>query len=368
VVCCGLAGPVARTVTLDPEVRHRQLQAFVATAQTVILRYGGTITQLAEDGFQALFGAPVAQEDHARRAVLATLDLQQTGQHSQGIASPPLHTCIGVHTGLVVVGDLGQEARRFYTAVGEAITLAVRLRQRAAPDTILISAATQCLVQDEVQAEASGTLDVAAQTAPIPVYTVHQLVRRRSGVPGRDGRTLSRFVGRERELALVHERLAHAEAGKGQVVGIVGEPGNGKSRLLYEFVQSLRGQPVTYCQAHCLAYASTIPYPLMSNLLRQLCGLGDADAPERIATSVDHYVRQIGMAPEEDAPLLLRLLDVRVEATPLDRLSPEAHKARTFALLHQVILLRTSPSTPYPGGGEPALDRCHIRRVADHVG
>jgi hypothetical protein len=102
----------------------------------------------------------------------------------------------------------------------------------------------KCLVQDEVQAEVSRTLDVAAQTAPIPVYTVYQLVRRRSGVPRHDGRTLSRFVGRERELALLHERLAHAEGGKGRVVGIAGEPGIGKSRLLYEFAQSLRGQPV----------------------------------------------------------------------------------------------------------------------------
>ncbi len=336
VLCCGLAGPVAPTMALDPETRHRQLQAFVTTAQTVILRYGGTITQLVEDGFLALFGAPMAQEDHARRAVLAALDLRQTWQDTQGMASPPLHTCIGVHTGLVVVGDLGQGAQRFYTAVGEAITLAVHLRQWATPHTILISAATQCLLQDEVQAEASGTLAVAAQAASIPVYTVHQLVGRRSGVPGPGDRALSRFAGRE--LALLHERLGHAERGQGQVVGIVGEPGIGKSRLLYEFAQSLRGQPVTYCEGHCLAYASTMPYLLMCNLLRQLCGVGDADAPERIAASVDRYVRQLGMVPEEDAPLLLQLLDVRVEATPRDQLSPDAHKARTFALLQQVLL------------------------------
>jgi tetratricopeptide (TPR) repeat protein len=193
-------------------------------------------------------------------------------------------------------------------------------------------------VQDEVQAEASGTLDVAAQAAPIPVYIVHRLVRRRSGVPRGDGRALSRFVGRERELALLHERLAHAEGGKGQVVGIAGESGIGKSRLLYEFAQCLHGQPVMYREGHCLAYASTMPYLFMRNLLRQLCGLGEADDPKSIAASVDRYLRQIGMVPEDEAPLLLRLLDVPVQATTLAPLSPEAHKARTFALLHQVIL------------------------------
>lgn len=118
----------------------------------------------------------MAQEDHARRAVLTALDLRQMWQNNQSAANPPLYACIGVHTGLVVVGDLGHEAQRFYTAVGDAITIAVRIRQRAAPDTILISAATQCLAQDEVQVEASGMLDVAAQAAPIPVYTVHQIV------------------------------------------------------------------------------------------------------------------------------------------------------------------------------------------------
>ena len=310
----------------------------MVAAQTVILRYGGTITQLAEDGLLALFGAPVAQEDHARRAVLAALDPRQTWQNSQRAANLPLHTCIGVHTGLVVVGDLGQEAQRFYTAVGEAITLAVRLRQQAAPDTILIGAATQCLTHDEVQAEASGTLDVAAHAVPIPVYTVHQLVRRRSGVPGRAGRALSRFVGRERELALLHERLAHARGGQGQVVGFAGEPGIGKSRLLYEFAQSLRRQPVIYREGHCLAYASTTPYALMRNLLRQLCGLGEADAPESIAARMEQYLRQIGIVPEDEAPILLRLLNVPVDVTALAQLRPEAHKARTFGLLHQVIL------------------------------
>jgi AAA ATPase domain/Adenylate and Guanylate cyclase catalytic domain len=192
---------------------------------------------------------------------------------------PPLHACIGGHTGLVVVGDLGQESQRFYTVVGEAITLAVRLRQQAAPDTILISAATQCLEQDEVQTEASGTLDGAAQAAPIPVYTVHQLVRRRSGVPGRFGRALSRFVGRERELALLHKRLAHASGGQGQVVGVAGEPGIGKSRLLYEFAQSLRRQPVMYREGH-----------------------SEADAPETIAARMGQYLRQIGMIAEDEAP------------------------------------------------------------------
>jgi class 3 adenylate cyclase/tetratricopeptide (TPR) repeat protein len=338
VLCCGLAEPVAPTVALDPEARHHQLQAFVVAAQTVLLRYGGTITQLIEDGLLALFGAPLAQEDHARRAVLAALDLRQTWQNSQRAANRPLDACIGVHTGLVVVGDLGQEAQRFYTAVGGAIPLAVRLRQRAAPDTILISAAAQCLVQDEVQAETCGTLDVAAQAAPIPVYTVHQLVRRRSGVPGRDGRAWSRFIGRARELALLHERLAHAGGGRGQVVGIAGEPGIGKSRLLYEFAQSLRRQSVIYREGHCLAYASTTPYSLLRNLLRQLCGLGEADAAESIAPRMDQYLRQIGMVPEDEAPILLRLLNVPVDAMALAQLRPEAHKARTFALLHQVIL------------------------------
>ena len=129
--------------------------------------------------------------------------------------SPSVPLSIGVHTGPVVVGGLGAESQRLYTAVGETLELASRLRQQAAPGAILLSAATQQLVQAEVQVDDGGTLGVAGEAAPGPVYQVRGIARRRSGVLGRGGRALSRFVGRERELAMLHERLHARHPGPG---------------------------------------------------------------------------------------------------------------------------------------------------------
>ena len=129
------------------------------------------------------------------------------------------------------------------------------------------------------------------------MYQVRGITQRRSGVLGRGGRALSRFVGRERELAMLHERLRHATQGQGQVLGIAGEPGIGKSRLLYEFCQSLRERPVTYCEGHCLAYGRATPYLPVRDLLRQLCGIAEADGPEAITTKVHACLQRWGWRP-----------------------------------------------------------------------
>ena len=337
---------------------HQVMQAVVAYAEEVIERYEGTLVHVTGDGFTALFGAPVAQEDHARRAVLAALELRQ---HLQAQPLLRLQTrgeavlaCMGVHTGSAVVGHLPHEPQRLYTAVGASTHLATRLQHLARPGTILISAATYRLVQAEVRVEACGTVDGDAGSTPVPVYTVQGIVQRRAGVPGWRARPMSRFVGRRRELAFLHKCLAQAAQGQGQVVGIVGEPGMGKSRLLYEFAHSLRGQAVVYCEGHCLAYGRTTPYLLVRDLLRQICRLREADGPETIAASVSRALQEAGMTPAVEAPLLLQLLDVPGDAAPLEQLSPQARKARTFTVLHQVFL--------HASQGQPlllAVENCH---------
>jgi tetratricopeptide (TPR) repeat protein len=179
-------------------------------------------------------------------------------------------------------------------------------------------------------------LALAALSPPVPVYTVRDLKRRRAGVPRRGGRPLSRFVGRTQELALLHARLAQAIDGRGQVIGIVGEPGLGKSRLLAEFACSLDGQAVTYGEGHCLPYDSATPYLPVRDLLRQLWGLSDP-APAAAGTAiVQQRLREAGVTSEVEALLLLQLLDVPVEQAPLAVLSPPERKARTFALLRHL--------------------------------
>jgi class 3 adenylate cyclase/tetratricopeptide (TPR) repeat protein len=339
---CTLAHATTLATQLGPEAMHSLMQEVFSLAQRTMQRYEGTITQYMGDGFLALFGAPVAHEDHARRAILAALELhQRLRTYRTGLALPRSATftvCIGLHTGPVVVGYLESDPLRLYTAVGETTHVVTQLQPLAAPGTVMISEATYRLVHDEVWADACGSLEVAATAAPMAVYTVRGIVQRRSGVPGHHARGLSRFVGRTRELAILHERLAYATQGQGQVVGIVGEPGMGKSRLLFEFAQSLTGQAVTYHAGHCLAYGSATPYLPVRDLLRQHCGISEADGPEARTAQVRRVVQEAEVTSEADALWLLQLLDIPTTPEPVASLSPQAQRARTFALLRQVFL------------------------------
>ena len=339
VLCCALAEAPTLAARLGPEAMYHLMHDVLALAQDTVQRYEGTLTQVSGEGFLALFGAPVAQEDHARRAVLAALELRQRLRVPDAIRGQPHGVAVrlGLHTGPVVVGPLAYEPQRPYTAAGDTLQLATRLQQRAAPDTLLVSAATYALVQDEVQGEVCETLSLDGPSTPVPVYAIHGLLRRRAGVPRRGARPLSRFVGRTQELALLHARLAQALGGQGQVIGIAGEPGLGKSRLLAEFVHSLRGRPVTSCEGHCLAYGSATPYLPVRDLLRQLWDLPDAAPATAITATVQQRLREAGVASEDEALVLLQLLDVPVDLAPLAALDPPERKARTFAVLWHVI-------------------------------
>jgi hypothetical protein len=168
----------------------------------------------------------------------------------------------------VVVGGLGGDAQRLYTAVGETVHLATRLRALAPPGSILISEATKQLVPEEVQLEASGILDVAEIATPIPVYSVHRVSPRRTGIARYRARPLSPFVGRERELAALRDLQRQVERGQGQVVGIVGEPGVGKARLCYEFTQSPRTRGWLILENSPVAYGRDTPYLPIIDLLK----------------------------------------------------------------------------------------------------
>jgi class 3 adenylate cyclase/tetratricopeptide (TPR) repeat protein len=338
-LCGALAEALALVARLGPEAMHYLMRDVLALAQDTVQRYDGTIIHVSGEGFLALFGAPVAQEDHARRAVVAALELRQRLRAPDALRGQPhgVTVRLGLHTGPVVVGSLAHDPQRPYTAAGDTLHLAARLQQWAAPDTILVSAATYALVQDEVQGEVCEALALDAPSTPVPVYAVHGLMRRRAGVPRRGARPLSRFVGRTQELALLHARLEQAIGGQGQVIGIAGEPGLGKSRLLAEFAHNLRGRPVTVCAGHCLAYGSAIPYLPLRDLLQQLWGLHHAASAPAITATIHERLHEARVASEAEALLLFQLLDVPVDLVPLAALSPQERKAQTFALLRHLI-------------------------------
>jgi class 3 adenylate cyclase len=350
VLFCDLANSTALAERLGPETMHTLLNHFFELALAEVHRYEGTINQFLGDGFMALFGAPLAHEDHARRAVLAALGVQQRlrqdGVEAESLTggtedAPPqqLSMRMGLNTGLVVVGSIGDNLRMDYTAVGDTTNLAARLQQLAQPGTILLSETTARLVRSEARLEALEPVQVKGKTEPVTAWRVLGRLPRRSPLAGREERALSPFVGRERELAALHELLAQVEAGQGQVVGLVGEAGVGKSRLLFEFRQRLRDRRVTYLEGRCLSYGSAIPYLPLMDILRNNAGITEADGPEAIVAKVRMSLQEVSLDPEDGASYLLQLLGVKEGTEPLARLSPEAIKTRTFAILRQMPLL-----------------------------
>jgi tetratricopeptide (TPR) repeat protein len=214
----------------------------------------------------------------------------------------------------------------------------MRQQQTIPPGTIQLTAATYTLVAGYFQCAAVASPDVTEATTPTQVYQVLGEYGVRSRFEASHMRGLTPFVGRERELAVLHERLAQAATGQGQVVGIVGEPGIGKSRLLYEFCHGYRNEPVTYRDAHCLSYGNTTPYLPVRDLLRQVCAITDTDSPESITARLHQCLHEAGMAPATWLPYLQQLLGYRTGTEPLALLSPEAIKRQTFTVLRQMQL------------------------------
>jgi predicted ATPase/class 3 adenylate cyclase/DNA-binding winged helix-turn-helix (wHTH) protein len=344
VLCCAVATTTAHGRRIELDVLHSLLLAHHALAQDVVGQYGGWLQPVMGERFLAMFGVPMAHEDDAQRAVRVALELRRrlsAWQERLGtvLETPPVWR-MGLHTGLVVVGGTryGDDAETAAPVVGDVVSVATALEEQAAPGTILCSDTTARLTQGTVRLEAQGPLQVPGQPAPIETYTVLGRSFRRALMERHRGRVLSPFVGREREMTTLQALLAEAEAGHGQVVGIVGEPGLGKSRLVYEFRRRLRSRRLTYRAGRCLSYGTTTPYLPVLDLLRHHCGITDTDAPEDISAKIHRSLQEVHMAPETWAPVLLHLLGLQEGTDALAALSPQARKARTLAVLTQMCL------------------------------
>jgi len=341
VLFCDVVRSTALAERLGAEGMHALLGRFFEIALGQVHRYEGTINQFLGDGFMALFGAPIAHEDHARRAVLAALGLRSALQDSPIELTPgapvPVDLRLGLHTGFVVVGAIGDNLRMDYTAVGDTTHLAARLQQLAAPGEIVLSDATARLVRGYVTLEPRGAVDIRGLSAPVSIHVLTGPGDRRSPLDLPGERPLSHFVGRDRELRALRDLLAEVEAGRGQVVGVVGEPGVGKSRLLLELQHALAGRRSAYVEGRCLSFGSAIPYVPVLDVVRALCAVAEADPPATARAAAVATLDDIGVEAAAGA-FLLHLLGQRAPDGPLTGLGPEAIKARTFEAVRQLIV------------------------------
>jgi class 3 adenylate cyclase len=339
VLFCDIANSTALAERLGPEPMHALLNGFFSLALGEIHRYEGTINQFLGDGFMGLFGAPVAHEDHARRAVLAALGIQRAlreGQLKEG--GPDLRVRIGLNTGPVVVGTIGDNLRMDYTAVGDTTNVAARLQQAAQPGSVLVSEATSRLVKGYVVVEPLAPLPVKGKADPLTAFSVVGLGTRRSPLGRHEDRALSRFVGREREMAILGEALSAVEAGRGRVLSITGEAGVGKSRVVHEFKRLIEDRPVTVLEGQCVSFGRTVPYLPLQDVVRENCGITENDVPGEIGEKVRRSLQQVGMDPNEGSAYLLQLLGVKEGTEPLAYIGPETIKARIFETLRELAI------------------------------
>jgi hypothetical protein len=235
-------------------------------------RYEGTVNQVLGDGIMALFGAPIAHEDHAVRACYSALRMQETVkryaaevQRTQGV---PIHIRIGLNTGEVVVRAIGSDLHMDYTAVGQTTHLAARMEQMAMPGSTLITSAVLALAEGYIQVKPLGPVPVKGLAAPVEVYEVVDVGPVRTRLQAAVARGLRRFVGRDPELDALNLALARAAAGHGQVVALVGEAGVGKSRLAYEFLHAQRTQGWLILASSSVSYGKATPYLPVLDLLK----------------------------------------------------------------------------------------------------
>src|SRR5262245_22882456 len=333
----------------DPEEARKLLDPVLERMMEAVHRYEGTVNQVMGDGIMALFGAPLAHEDHAVRACYAALRMQESvAQHAEGVFRAhgvPVQIRVGLNSGEVVVRAIGSDLHMDYTAVGQMTHLAARMEQMAAPGTILLAPATLRLAEGYVQVSARGPVAVKGLTDPVEIYALTGASAQRSRLHVAAARGLTRFVGRNAEIELLRRALALAHDGRGQLVAIVGEPGVGKSRLVYEFTHSHRTQDWFILEAGSVSYGKATSYLPVIDLLKAYFKVQDRETHREIRERVTGKLLTLDRSLEPILPALLALLDVPVDDPHWQALDPGQRRQRTLDAVKQ-LLLRESQGQP----------------------
>jgi class 3 adenylate cyclase/tetratricopeptide (TPR) repeat protein len=337
VLFADVSGFTSMSEGLDPEDVHRLINRAFEVMLAEIHRYEGTVNQFLGDGLMALFGAPIAHEDHAQRAAHAALAMQAALERYREELRPrgiDFRVRMGLNTGLVVVGAIGDNLRMDYTAVGDTTNTAARMQQLAEPGQIVVAETTERLVAPYFELRALGTFSVKNRAQSVAAWALSGARPHVSRLAARAAHGLSPFVGRDDAIAALERALAAARAGHGQVALIVGEAGIGKSRLLLEFRR--RAGNVRWLQGDCISFGQSIPFLPIVAMVRQRFGIEDADDEARMVARVRDGLGG-GAAATAMEPYVRLLLALDPGDAVVAAMDPVQRRGRLFAAVQQML-------------------------------
>lgn len=362
---CDVKGSTAMAESLDPEEWAEIMNDAFEHLIKPIYKYEGTVARLLGDGLLAFFGAPIAHEDDAQRAVMAALEMIQGIQpfterllRRKGL---DFNIRIGLNTGLVVIGEVGSDLRVEYTPMGDAVNVAARMEQTAKPGSVQVSGNTYRLVSDLFDFEPLGGIEVKGKAEPVEAYRA--IGKRPGAVPARGIQGLrSPLVGRERELSLLRSRLEEVLLGRGQIVSVVGEAGIGKSRLLAELRQAAplpdsdtpgngraHQDTLQWFEARAFSYETNTPYAPFRALLSNIFALQGAESDAEKVTRIRQGLAEISQDGEQDStPFLASVSGLNLTGEDLARVKylepPQLREAALQAITS--LISRLARSTP----------------------
>jgi class 3 adenylate cyclase/ABC-type dipeptide/oligopeptide/nickel transport system ATPase component len=326
---------------LGAEQWHAVLDRFFSILAEGVHRFEGTINQYTGDGIMALFGAPIAHEDHAQRACYASLWLQDELQtwareikREHGVGVP---VRLGLHSGEVVVGKIGNDLRMDYTAQGHAVGLAQRMESLAESNTCYLSEATAKLVSGYFELEDLGAFPVKGASEPIGVFELRGRGALETRFDVAYARGLSHFVGRDADMQSLESALEQAQSGSGQVVGIVAEAGTGKSRLCFEFLERCRARGMKVLEGHAVAHGKNIPLLPILQVFRGYYGIGEGDDDRTVREKIAGRLLLLDADFAEYLPVQFEFFGVSDPERPVPAMDPEAKQRQIFAMLRRVV-------------------------------
>ena len=334
VMFCDTEGFSTLSEKLGPEKVYSIMDEVFEMLIHKVNEFGGTVNKMTGDGVMALFGAPIALEDAPQRAIRSALAIQREiakfSDKTKQETGAPLRMRIGIHTGPVVVGSLGNDLRVEFTAVGDTVNLASRMEGLAEPGTVYVTDETFKLTEGLFRFEALGERQIKGKEAPVKAYRVIAPSTRRTRFDVSAERGLTPLLGRERELELLIDGLDRAKSGRGQAFSIMGEAGVGKSRLLYELRKAIANEDVTFVEGRCLSYSTNVAYHPIIDLLKATYEIHEGDSDDRITEKVKRGLKEQGVDATSTLPFILEMLSVKESGIDALGLSPEARKDRTL--------------------------------------